>query len=75
MYPYLCDASSDEVVCTYDHLSKVHAIMNISDKLSCPVVAQGNCSTRWPGFDSCPVAIAYEPEHYCRTKLDITVSC
>ena len=23
VYPYLCDASSDEVMCTYDHLSKV----------------------------------------------------
>ena len=29
---------------------------------------KGKCSTRWKGFDGCPVAVAYEPENYCRTK-------
>ncbi|XP_065916878.1 uncharacterized protein [Dysidea avara] len=55
VYPYLCDASSDEVMCTYDHLSK------------------GTCSTRWAGFDDCPVLLADEPEHFCRTELDVTL--
>lgn len=34
---------------------------------------QGNCSTRWGGFDGCPVAIATDIKRYCRTEVTVEV--
>ena len=34
---------------------------------------QGTCSTRWGGFDNCPVAVADEIEHHCRTTQSVSV--
>ena len=64
------------MMCTYDHLSKVCLLQNLfyECKISIITLLQGTCSTRWSGFDDCPVAIADEPEHYCRTELEIPVS-
>ena len=43
--------------------------------VSSPIMVQGTCFTRRPGFDGCPVAVADEPEDFCCTDMNVTVSC
>ena len=35
---------------------------------------KGKCSAWWRGFDGCPVALASEIEHYCRTVVTVNMS-
>ena len=36
-------------------------------------MVQGTCYSRKAGFDDCSVAVADDPEDYCRTNMNLTV--
>ena len=73
IFPYLCDTSVTQLVCTYDHLTKVCSYnhFNVIVQSYRIVMLQGDCATYWGGFDGCPVAVASEIEYYCRTEAAV----
>ena len=47
--------------------------MSVSVHILILTTIQGTCSDEYSGFDGCPVLLAADVTHYCRTELDVTV--
>ena len=87
-FPYLCDTSLPQLVCTYDHLTKVCSYCNVIVYIYmrmyvviiltyiviyCCYICQGICYHFWSGFDGCPVVFTTSSDSYCRTETIVNV--
>lgn len=76
IYPYLCDVTTEQEICTYDHLSKVRTYVQIyvNTLYVLETNLKGRCERSWRGFNGCPVAVADDNSDFCRYNEHSSVS-